>query len=101
MRIKIGNKSKGAKGVYIGRPTTLGNPYEIGRDGTRDEVVAKYHADLRKDYEKRGPRYGELVKLLRRAQAGEELTLVCWCAPQACHGDVVKSAIEGMDRIGV
>ena len=28
--------------VYIGRPSIWGNPYAIGRDGTRDDVIAKY-----------------------------------------------------------
>ena len=28
--------------VYIGRPSPWGNPYAIGRDGTRDDVIAKY-----------------------------------------------------------
>ena len=30
--------------VYVGRPSKWGNPFVIGRDGTRDEVVAKYRA---------------------------------------------------------
>ena len=29
-------------GIYIGRPSLLGNPYVIGRDGTRPEVVIQY-----------------------------------------------------------
>ena len=64
--------------VYIGRPGKWGNPFVIGRDGTRGEVVAKYRAYL----------------LGNRAlmAALPELTgkdLVCWCAPEACHGDVL------------
>lgn len=30
-----------ANSVYIGRPSIWGNPFVIGRDGTRDDVVAK------------------------------------------------------------
>jgi hypothetical protein len=30
--------------VYVGRPSKWGNPFVIGRDGSRDEVIAKYHA---------------------------------------------------------
>jgi hypothetical protein len=30
--------------VYIGWPGKWGNPFVIGRDGTREEVVAKYRA---------------------------------------------------------
>jgi hypothetical protein len=34
-------------GVYVGRPSALGNPFLVGRDGTRAEVVATYRAWLR------------------------------------------------------
>ena len=30
--------------LYVGRPSKWGNPFVIGRDGSRDEVVAKYRA---------------------------------------------------------
>jgi hypothetical protein len=32
--------------VYIGRPGKWGNPFVIGKDGTRAEVIAKYEAWL-------------------------------------------------------
>ena len=32
--------------IYCGRPSPLGNPFIIGRDGTRDEVCDKYEAWL-------------------------------------------------------
>jgi hypothetical protein len=28
--------------VYIGRPSVYGNKFEIGKDGSREEVIAKY-----------------------------------------------------------
>ena len=41
--IRIVNKRnyKGP-GIYIGRPSPLGNPFVIGRDGDREEVIRKY-----------------------------------------------------------
>ena len=64
--------------VYIGRGSKWGNPFRIGRDGTRDEVIIKYAERLLND----------------RSLLGsiEELTgkfLVCYCSPEACHGDVL------------
>ena len=41
---KLSGVPEGA--VYIGRPGKWGNPFVIGRDGTRGEVVAKYRAYL-------------------------------------------------------
>jgi hypothetical protein len=64
--------------IYIGRPSRWGNPFVVGRDGSRGEVVAKYRAYL----------LGNQALMV----ALPELTgkdLVCWCAPEACHGDVL------------
>ncbi|UQN09274.1 DUF4326 domain-containing protein (plasmid) [Deinococcus sp. QL22] len=27
-------------------------------------------------------------------RAGESLLLICWCAPLACHADVIKEEVE-------
>jgi len=87
MKPKVYNKKKqnpeGA--VYVGRPTKWGNPFVIGKDGTRDEVIAKYE---------------EWIKTQNNLIADlHELTgkdLVCWCAPEACHADVlIKMANSG------
>lgn len=62
--------------VYVGRPTKWGNPYRIGPDGTREEVIAKY--------ERYAARFTpEELAALR----GKDL--VCWCAPAPCHADVL------------
>lgn len=44
----IHNKRKESYDVYIGRPTIFGNPFEIGKDDTRDEVVEKYRVYFEK-----------------------------------------------------
>ena len=64
--------------ILIDRRTKWGNPYSIGKDGTREEVIAKY-----KNY---------LIMNRELLDAIPELfgkTLGCWCKPQACHGDVL------------
>ena len=33
--------------VYIGRPSRWGNPYHIGIDGTREEVITMYEDHVR------------------------------------------------------
>jgi hypothetical protein len=54
------------------------NPFKIGRDGSREEVIAKYLARLL--------RQPDLMAALRELRGKD---LVCWCAPDACHGDVL------------
>lgn len=85
--MKVLNKRVSDDGVYIGRPSKFGNPFVIGCDGDRDEVVRKYERFLmgRPD----------LVEAAKRELKGQNL--VCWCAPHACHGDVLlRIANEAM-----
>nr|WP_256566062.1 DUF4326 domain-containing protein [Deinococcus sp. QL22] len=32
--------------------------------------------------------------MVERVRAGESLLLICWCAPLACHADVIKEEVE-------
>ena len=71
--------------VYIGRPSKWGNPFVIGKDGTRDEVIRKYESWLLTQ-----PALLAALPELRGKVLG------CWCFPQACHGDVlVRLAGQG------
>lgn len=70
--------------IYIGRPSKWGNPFVIGKDGNRQEVIRKYREYiLSKD---------ELLKDLHELKGK---VLGCWCSPSACHGDVLVDLIEG------
>ena len=91
--ITVASKRTGATGEYIGRPSVLGNPFAIGRDGTRDEVIAKYKRWLWARVKETADEVVELHRLAELAKQGD-LTLVCWCAPKPCHGDVIKAYIE-------
>ena len=64
--------------AYIGRPGKWGNPFEIGKDGTREDVVRKYRAWVIKQ-----------PVLMSSLHELKGKTLGCWCAPRACHGDVL------------
>lgn len=70
--------------VFIGRPSLWGNPFEIGRDGTREEVIAKYAAWIVTQ-----TWLLSQVHLLRGQRLG------CFCAPRACHGDVLVKLAHG------
>lgn len=60
-----------------------GNPFKIGKDGTREEVIIKYRKWLLSN--------PELLKQLPEL-CGK--TLGCWCKPLPCHGDVIKELCE-------
>jgi Domain of unknown function (DUF4326) len=63
--------------VYIGRPSKWGNPFIIGRDGTREQVIEKYKDWLNKT----DSLYSEALDELK------DKKLACFCKPLACHGD--------------
>lgn len=71
--------------VYIGRPSKWGNPFSHKentlaefRVPTREDAVSSYL-----DWVQTQPELMDALPELRGK------TLGCWCAPQACHGDVL------------
>ncbi len=79
---KVLNKYKSgipAGAVYIGRPSKWGNPFPITNTASRESVVAKYA-----DWIFSQP---ALIESAKRELRGKDL--VCFCAPQKCHGDVL------------
>lgn len=72
-------------GVSIMRGTPWGNPYKIGIDGDRDEVLRKFCKRLL-----RNPLLIEkAVKVLSHQ------VLICCCKPQDCHGDIWARLVNG------
>ena len=73
--------------VYIGRGSPYGNPYVMGIDGDRTEVIDKYRQYFYKRIEE-DLKFKELVTNLKCK------TLACFCSPKACHGDVILSYLQ-------
>ena len=67
-----------ATAVYIGRGSKWGNPFRIGPDGDRAAVIAKHERWL-----------AQQPQLLRSLDELRGRDLVCFCAPLACHGDLL------------
>jgi hypothetical protein len=70
--------------VFVARGSKWGNPFVIRRDGSRDEVIAKYRAWLLEQ-----PALMAALPELR----GKDL--ICWCAPERCHADVLLELANG------
>lgn len=84
--------------IYIGRPMGgqpgqgWGNPFKIGRDGTREEVIEQYRAWILNQ-----------PALLARLPELRGKVLGCWCKPSAgfngrllCHGQVLAGLADGV-----
>lgn len=94
----IGRGSRGRKG------SPLGNPFQIGRDGDRDEVIAKYATWLDEEIATNDEQHMTQAcwafnDLLIRHRQGEAITLLCWCHPLGCHGDVIRERL--LSKAGV
>lgn len=86
MAPKVVHCKKEPYDVYIGRPSKWGNPFQIVKDGTREEVIKKYRAYIMEVlWDEDGDQLSEL----------QGKTLGCWCAPKACHGDVLLELANG------
>ena len=70
--------------VYIGRPSKWGNPFHLSAECDRRAVIAQYREWL----------MGQpiLIAAARRELRGK--VLGCWCAPRACHGDVLAEVAD-------
>lgn len=76
--------------TYIGRPSRWGNPFNLENakdDEARRDVIERYKVWFLQKVES-DPEFRESVESLRGADLG------CWCAPRACHGDVIIEWLE-------
>src|SRR5262249_13522003 len=98
----VNRKTYRGEGVYIGRPSPLGNPFRIGRDGTREEVIAAYRAWLWRQIREQGDVYREVHRPAEIARRGD-LNLICWCKQPdqevACHGDILKASLNWINGV--
>ena len=87
--------------IYIGRKgvvfidkkrfpennSIFANPFKIGKNGTREDVIEQYETYIRNKIESNEYFKQELCNL-------EGKVLGCWCHPEQCHGDVLLRLID-------
>jgi hypothetical protein len=98
-RTKVVHVSDGYD-VYIGRAmpgitaSLFANPYRVGVDGTRDEVIDKYSVNIRQRLASEPVLQAALLQLKGKR-------IACWCRKEnskffvRCHGDVLVDILEG------
>ena len=81
---------------YIGRPSVCGNPFIVGKDGTRDKVIELYRIYF---YDRLST--DVVFKIIVESYKGE--TLGCFCRPAdgfngkvLCHGQIVAGYLDGI-----
>lgn len=87
-------------GIYIGRTfggeiaSPLANPYSAKKHG-RIQAVEMYRVWLKdKVFSEKDPAViAALTEIRDEIRAGCDVTLKCWCAPNLCHGEVIRDAV--------
>lgn len=70
--------------VSVDRRTEWGNPFELPYDGDRETVIRNY-ADHYLPFK---------PSLLLRLHELRGKALACWCAPEPCHGNILKAKAD-------
>lgn len=73
--------------VYIGRPGQWGNPFAMRSEGERQDVIEKYRIWIIGEIRDGRIKKEDVLRLRGKV-------LGCWCAPRACHGDVLLDIAE-------
>jgi len=88
IKTKVVHLKREAFDIRIDRQTEWGNPFIIGRDGTREQVIEKYRRWLLTQ-----------KQLLAKIHTLKGKVLGCWCKPAACHGDILARLAEESDEL--
>ena len=77
------NKKDNDKYCYIGRPSKFGNPLKMNNESEREKVVSQF-----REYAYSNQWILDNINMLTGKEIG------CYCAPKACHGDVLVEIWE-------
>jgi len=112
--IKItGNGKKVQSGIYIGRPSPLGNPYNTKPSSITNqktvslqESLKKYRVYLIKELINKESKSYKIIKtLIQRVKDNKDIQLNCWCCykeydmdnfiyqDNQCHGQIITEVI--------
>lgn len=72
--------------VLVDRRTQWGNPFKVGRDGTRAEVIEKHRRWILTQ--------PHLMAALHELKGK---VLGCWCDPLPCHGNTLAELADKED----
>jgi Domain of unknown function (DUF4326) len=101
----------------IDRTSVLGNPFFLREENERAAVIQAYRKYLWQCLQTNSNRPVDIHQIARQldvtvatnyklrtstvvvneiealANSQENILLLCWCAPKACHGDVIKNCV--------
>lgn len=84
--------------INIARPSVLGNPFHMHRECMRAQVVEQYQEWLKEQRRLKTPAWSEVLRIAKLVREGTAVALECWCAPKACHGNVIVRAVTRVNK---
>lgn len=100
---KIEDHTSHPNNVPIYRGTLFGNPYTFnGKRSnlaklsfrTREEAINAYRLYFHEMIAHDGEFKDAFDALYEKYKHGEDIFLQCFCAPEPCHGEVIKNALQ-------
>lgn len=90
------SQREGYKRFYIGRPSPLGNPYELNALSglTRTAAIREYRIWLRQQIAEDNQQVINKLTEIKIALLDSDVALDCHCTPMICHGEVIKEYLE-------
>jgi hypothetical protein len=89
-KMKLTRTEQPRDAIYIGRGSKWGNPFRIGPDGNRDDVIAQHEYWLAHQND-----------LLRKIDDLKGRDLICYCSPLGCHGTLLMKLANATRDGGV
>jgi hypothetical protein len=83
----IQNDETGKKERFPKLQSVFANPFKVGKDGSREQVLDMYKAYITDKLDEDPVLRQVLLEL-------EGKNLGCWCHPEPCHGDVLLELLQ-------
>jgi hypothetical protein len=83
----IKDAETGIKSRFPEESSIFANPFKIGKDGTREDVINKYRGHIISMVNNDEDFKCSLLELRGK-------NLGCWCCPEPCHANVLLELIE-------
>ena len=76
--------------LRVDRATALGNPFYMHDESERDAVCDRYESYFPKLLATNHMARQEIIRAMACLRRGEDLVLLCWCAPKRCHAETIR-----------
>lgn len=78
-------------GIEVYRPHLFSNPYHIGPDGSRNEVIQKFKNYFDEKLQNSVLYQDTMIQYLYNLKRDKRLNLICCCSPLTCHARSYKT----------